>query len=624
MRFARLLLVCGAPPVLGLPQLDLNNLLTSNAGPVIAEYEVKDKKQVADFDPLAWIQEQEQQEEIDQPCPICGTQEDEDQLLLCDACNAPYHTYCLDPPLDHIPEGNWFCYECRDDAGNAQGAAESEPGRPAAVTSRRNRTLAQLRQSRSRRRVRQGAWENTWNQIASRVHEATGYDLDFDGQDELQEYRLAQHAHNRTSREQRELREWEQRMQIANRQGAGREFRSNILGRPGPVHAAPAPPPQETDDERRAWATYERERQRQEQNSSRTSPSRKRKATESPREPQAPSEPERKLKRPRTRRNRPQDNAGSSSEHAEAAAAAPNGHTTQQTSTPRRSPPRTIPAPAPPAPSFLSSLLKEVEESCKGDHGDSDTPHTNGASPGIEHSSPILSPSTSNYSTPRPLSLTPPPRGSGSPRQTSLSSIVEPIYPIPNPADYSPNRPVPQRSAGPSTPPLAISPPTAGNTSPGLSLRHPQPLRNSSHRALSPTSPSSPQPPQHLSHLSDEDTVKRKEAIRIMVKIALDSRWREKLSNEQYTTVNRKVCRKMYEKVPDLNLLSENENARWRKVAGREVESCAVQLGYASAATNANVGSGSGSTGFATGSGTGNANHTENAKPQKARKGVTA
>ena len=33
-------------------------------------------------------------------------------MLLCDSCDAPYHTYCLNPPLDEVPEGNWICPEC--------------------------------------------------------------------------------------------------------------------------------------------------------------------------------------------------------------------------------------------------------------------------------------------------------------------------------------------------------------------------------------------------------------------------------------------------------------------------------------------------------------------------------
>ena len=32
-------------------------------------------------------------------------------MLLCDAegCYENYYMQCLDPPLEHIPEGDWIC-----------------------------------------------------------------------------------------------------------------------------------------------------------------------------------------------------------------------------------------------------------------------------------------------------------------------------------------------------------------------------------------------------------------------------------------------------------------------------------------------------------------------------------
>ncbi|XP_046639632.1 bromodomain adjacent to zinc finger domain protein 2B-like isoform X1 [Daphnia pulicaria] len=47
-------------------------------------------------------------------CQFCHSGDKEDQLLLCDGCDKGYHTYCFRPPMDNIPDGHWFCYECRN------------------------------------------------------------------------------------------------------------------------------------------------------------------------------------------------------------------------------------------------------------------------------------------------------------------------------------------------------------------------------------------------------------------------------------------------------------------------------------------------------------------------------
>ncbi|KAI6057835.1 Zinc finger protein ubi-d4 [Aix galericulata] len=38
-------------------------------------------------------------------CNICGTSENDDQLLFCDDCDRGYHMYCLTPPMSEPPEG---------------------------------------------------------------------------------------------------------------------------------------------------------------------------------------------------------------------------------------------------------------------------------------------------------------------------------------------------------------------------------------------------------------------------------------------------------------------------------------------------------------------------------------
>lgn len=56
-------------------------------------------------------------------CKVCHRDDDHPNLLLCEACNDEYHTYCLNPPLQSVPEGDFFCEKCkrlhaaRDDDG---------------------------------------------------------------------------------------------------------------------------------------------------------------------------------------------------------------------------------------------------------------------------------------------------------------------------------------------------------------------------------------------------------------------------------------------------------------------------------------------------------------------------
>lgn len=45
-------------------------------------------------------------------CRICSKDNNESKLLLCDACDDSYHTYCLLPPLPSVPKGDWRCPKC--------------------------------------------------------------------------------------------------------------------------------------------------------------------------------------------------------------------------------------------------------------------------------------------------------------------------------------------------------------------------------------------------------------------------------------------------------------------------------------------------------------------------------
>jgi transposase InsO family protein len=48
----------------------------------------------------------------DHPCQVCKEHRHWDLMLLCDNCDAGYHTFCLSPSLDSVPEGHWICPQC--------------------------------------------------------------------------------------------------------------------------------------------------------------------------------------------------------------------------------------------------------------------------------------------------------------------------------------------------------------------------------------------------------------------------------------------------------------------------------------------------------------------------------
>lgn len=59
-------------------------------------------------------------------CLCCGEDNDHANILLCEACNDEYHTYCLDPPLRAVPTGDWFCNKCSKAAPRHAGEEEAD------------------------------------------------------------------------------------------------------------------------------------------------------------------------------------------------------------------------------------------------------------------------------------------------------------------------------------------------------------------------------------------------------------------------------------------------------------------------------------------------------------------
>mmetsp|Transcript_36862 Transcript_36862/g.41174 ORF Transcript_36862/g.41174 Transcript_36862/m.41174 type:complete len:880 (+) Transcript_36862:49-2688(+) len=53
-------------------------------------------------------------------CQVCGFDDDHANLLLCEGCETELHTYCLNPPLEKVPEGDWFCDSCSNRTKKAE------------------------------------------------------------------------------------------------------------------------------------------------------------------------------------------------------------------------------------------------------------------------------------------------------------------------------------------------------------------------------------------------------------------------------------------------------------------------------------------------------------------------
>ncbi len=70
-----------------------------------------------------------------------------------------------------------------------------------------------------------------------------------------------------------------------------------------------------------------------------------------------------------------------------------------------------------------------------------------------------------------------------------------------------------------------------------------------------------------------------KKNINDIVKIALRPHWRaQKLTTEQYASINRDISRKLYEEVKDASTLDEDSRRQWEKRASQAVAQAVSEL----------------------------------------------
>jgi hypothetical protein len=505
-----------------------------------------------------------------QTCQVCEEDDNEDVLMYCDGCQKLWHTYCVG--LQEVPYGHWFCDHCRAQRESNPRAFQSQGSTRAGHRPSNRRTRGQQRRHRSQHQVNDSSWTQVWQSVWDRIH----LDLDFPYDDEESAATYMRRHRQRNEANRREQYAWQRRMEVAELHGAGGRFReteSTLLDhRPG--HSLPPRSPtrqpeaatEESTEELIAWHAYDQAIAAD--SSTQVSRKKKRKsATASPGETDgAPSD--RPVKRARS--NRPQA-------PAEATSSSTASMSRRQPS-PRPSPPPRRPQQtnSTSGPSFLQSLLKEVEDSSMPNPAGRlyrPSPVT-GQSPGTEQhspqpSSPALSPLPSNHSSPRAMSATPPPPHShnrpNSP--TGLSSSIQPVYPVneghplqalPEPQqNHSETRAPIMNGVKPRVPVKLAQPTPIGRVPRPLQHTSPPPSRPRSNEA-SPTR-------ANLSFNAKSDVQK-------MVSAALKPFYNEQIiSKDEYTNVNRDTCHKLYDKIGDFEALDVEGKARWEKVAGEEV-----------------------------------------------------
>lgn len=513
-------------------------LSTKIGGPILSTYSVSDRTQIAEVDPSIIIEEYDEELE-DQPCLICGDDDNEEQLLACDGCDAYYHTYCVD--LEEVPVGHWYCESCETQRA-IESVCPTGPTRPAQRPHHTadRRTRGQQRQVRNRNQANSSSWARVWQSVWDNLN----LDLDFpfdEGSDAARIDRA-----QRAASQRRDFRQWERRFQVAERQGGANRFRdtaSALLD----LHATrehPAVPEPESREEIRAWNAFEKAKEIELD----PNPKRKRKsATNSPSDAESHAQPQRPLKRPRTRRT--VDNAEGSTN------ATPEASVTNS----RTSGLHNVAAHGN-GPSFLQSMLREIETSTTPEglqtHPNMQTV-TGRSSP--QASSPGVSPTNSNHPSPRARSITPPPSvvtRPGSP--FSLTSKVEPIYP---PAEFSPTR-------SPTDLPLTHRPHNELRQSIKTGRRSRPPTQSSSPPRSEDTSPTRATMP--LSTKTD---------LQKMVSTALTPHYQSNtVSKDQYTDINRNVSRLLYEKVGDAGSVNGEARKTWERLASDEVAKAVQSL----------------------------------------------
>ena len=503
-----------------------------------------------------------------QLCPVCELNDNEEVLIQCDGCDGWYHTCCVG--LECLPVSAWFCDHCTTDRVVGTG---SERSRTRSHNLSTYRTRGQQRQAIDRNQTASSGWSRVWQSVWDQLN----LDLDFPF-DNASSSTLLRRENQRRTNQQHEFREWERRLRVAEHHGGAHQFRNTaatLLDHElsPPLRPCPDNPEPESAEEILAWNVLEKARdidadpvcRSKKRKSASTSPSdtnqlphcKRRKSTaSSPSGSALALPPERKLKRPQI--GRPHDLSDVVSEPKR------ETRSIQQPIVLATCNGNMLSIPIPDRkPSFLQSLLTEVEalprpdERNKHIHSSLFDPHTTPS----DHSSSILlsparSPTASSHYSPRALSTTPSslhPALSGS--LAPLSSKVEPLYSsIAHPSEHS----ISLKSQS-----FQCSLQWNEQKVPERQTPHCEELPMLDYSPYDSSGCLSSRPSLSLSAKSD---------VQRMVKDALGLPYiRRQLNKDQYTEINRKISRLLYEKVGDLENLGGEAREHWKNFAREEV-----------------------------------------------------
>ena len=77
-------------------------------------------------------------------CKVCHSHYKEEDILLCDGCDAPYHYQCLQPPLQGVPVEEWFCDACLAYESDVSSIVDLEPCHGFVIEQRKRRKTSML------------------------------------------------------------------------------------------------------------------------------------------------------------------------------------------------------------------------------------------------------------------------------------------------------------------------------------------------------------------------------------------------------------------------------------------------------------------------------------------------